>query len=372
VLAAAYRLAFLRRAPLGPADPARVRRVLVVRPDRLGDFVVTTPLLAFLREALPDAEVDLLAGPGNAALARADARLARVVVQRPGWRGWLRARREVRERAPDLVLSVIEGKGLREGLVACTFAPPGAHRATTARPKRYLGLFTHCARAAARRAHMADRVLAVGRAALGLPPAPDGTALARYPYAVGRRDEGEARAAAFAAEHAAAYGPGPFVVANAWAVEPQRHLGGARLAELLVLIAARHPGLRFVLAPPPGDLAEAEAAARAATAGGAPTVVYPPSPHVLDVVALLRRAAALVTPDTGLVHLAAAAGCPAVALYSPLATRLERWAPLGIPCRLLVAPPGAAVTAVPLADAADAFDALWAELGSAPGGRRGG
>jgi ADP-heptose:LPS heptosyltransferase len=365
VLAAVYRAVLLPAAPPGPAVPGAVRRVLVVRHDRLGDFVVTTPLLAFLREALPDADVDLLASPGNAALAEADPRLARVIVRGGGWRGWLRARRECRARRYDLVLSVIEGRGLREGIVAATFAAPAAHRVTTPRPKRYLGLFSYCARPAARRTHMADRVLAVGRAALGVPPLPDGGALACYPYALGRRPEGEARAAAFVA----GLGPGAFVVANAWAAEPHRRLDGARLAELLVMIAARHPGLRFVLTPPPSDLVEAEEAARRAAAAGAPTAVYPPSPHVLDVVALLRRAAAIVTPDTGLVHLAAAAGCPVVGLYSARSSLRERWAPVGVPNRLLVAPGASPITAIPLADAADAFDALWSEAGA--GGRAG-
>lgn len=366
-LAALYRTAFLRGAPGGPADPASVRRVLVVRPDRLGDFVVTTPLLAFLSAALPHAELDVLASPGNAALAQADPRVARVIVHDHTWRGWLRARRACRARAHDLVLSVIEGKGLREGLVAAAFAPPNARRATTPRPKRYLGFFSYCARPAGRRAHMADRVLAVGRAALGYPPAPDGAVLAEYPYAVGRRAEGAARAEAFVAELTARYGPGPLVAANAWAVEPQRHLGGERLAELLVLLARRHPETRFVLVAPPANRAEAEAAVAAAAARGAHAHLYPPSPHVLDVVELLRRAAALVTPDTGLVHLAAAAGCPVVALYSPRATRLEQWEPVGVPRRLLMAPPGAAVTAIPLADAAAAFDALWDKIAGRAG-----
>jgi ADP-heptose:LPS heptosyltransferase len=139
------------------------------------------------------------------------------------------------------------------------------------------------------------------------------------------------------------------------------------MAELVGLLAARHPGLAVVLVPPPPQARAAEAVARAAAAAGARALVYPPSPRLLDVVALLRRARALVTPDTGLVHLAAAAGCPVLGLYSPRSSRTDRWAPLGVPSRLLTAGPGQAVAEIPLAATADAFDALWAEV--TPGAR---
>ena len=358
LLAGCYRGLFGARGPGGPAPPNAVRRVLVVRHDRLGDWVVTTPLVALLRDALPHAEVDVLASPGNAALVAADPRVARVIVHDHTWRGWWRARRACRERGHDLVLSVIEGKGLREGVIAATVAGPGARRVTTPRPKRYLGFFTYAVRAAARRTHMAERVLAVGRGALALPPGFGPASVGRYPYAVGRDAGSEARADAFVAEH----GLGRFVVANAWAVEPQRNLGGARLAELLALVAARHPGVPFVLVPAPAQRTEAEVVVAAAAARGVRAFVYPPSPSVLGVVALLRRAAALLTVDTGLVHLAAACGCPVVALYSPRATRAGQWEPVGVPSRALTAPPGEAVTAIPLADAAAAFGALWSAL----------
>lgn len=43
------------------ADPARVRRILVVKPhDQLGDFLVATPALAALRARYPQARIDLV------------------------------------------------------------------------------------------------------------------------------------------------------------------------------------------------------------------------------------------------------------------------------------------------------------------------
>jgi lipopolysaccharide heptosyltransferase II len=44
-------------------QPREVRRVLLIRPDHLGDLLFTTPALAELRRALPEAHITYLVGP---------------------------------------------------------------------------------------------------------------------------------------------------------------------------------------------------------------------------------------------------------------------------------------------------------------------
>src|SRR5215475_13591395 len=38
-------------------------RILLVRPDHLGDLVITTPVLAAMREHVPEAEMTIMVGP---------------------------------------------------------------------------------------------------------------------------------------------------------------------------------------------------------------------------------------------------------------------------------------------------------------------
>ena len=55
--------------PAGPASNAP-RRILVIRPDHLGDLLFATPALHLLRASLPDAHIAALVGPwGEAVLA---------------------------------------------------------------------------------------------------------------------------------------------------------------------------------------------------------------------------------------------------------------------------------------------------------------
>ena len=50
-----------------PQDP---KRVLLVKPDHLGDFLLMSSILPLLRERYPDTSFDLLTGPWNKELAR--------------------------------------------------------------------------------------------------------------------------------------------------------------------------------------------------------------------------------------------------------------------------------------------------------------
>ena len=61
------------------------RRILVVRPDNVGDVVLLTPALRALRAAAPDARIELLASPAGAAAAPMIPELDGVLTASPSW-----------------------------------------------------------------------------------------------------------------------------------------------------------------------------------------------------------------------------------------------------------------------------------------------
>lgn len=56
----------LARVPLAMITPPARERILLVRPDHLGDVLLTTPAIQALRRARPDAELHALTGPWSA------------------------------------------------------------------------------------------------------------------------------------------------------------------------------------------------------------------------------------------------------------------------------------------------------------------
>src|SRR5262249_21318642 len=67
-----------RRRPLRAGDH-RIKRILVVRVDMLGDLVLTTPAIRALRLAYPEASIDVLAMPGTAAVLDGDPDISRIL-----------------------------------------------------------------------------------------------------------------------------------------------------------------------------------------------------------------------------------------------------------------------------------------------------
>lgn len=88
-LGLAGRATSLRRStadPLRAGDP-RVRRILVVRVDLIGDAVLSLPAVRALRRAYPRAEIDMLVSPPVAGVLAGHPDLSRVVIWNPHvWR----------------------------------------------------------------------------------------------------------------------------------------------------------------------------------------------------------------------------------------------------------------------------------------------
>lgn len=395
-----FRALFPNAAPAGRLPPTRVRRLLVARTDRVGDTVVFTPALNYLRAVLPpNAEIDVVTAAGATLLA-GDPRVHRVYT--PGRRLLARIRLlgALRARRYDVVLSVRLRDHLDEGLAAAFVAPRGAARVSVRRPTQHAGLFTHQVRVPPSQQHVLARLLYLAQAAVGDGPAPATADLARYPASLGRDAAAEARVAAMAA---AGWAGRPFVAFNAWGSDPKRCFGPALAAEIAAQIATRHPDLVVVLTPPPTAATEAAAIVQAATArlaehtgaadagragagrtgagrtgagrAGAAAqrpdavrvTLAPPVADLRDLVALLRRAAAVVTPDTANMHIASAVGTPLVAVYSSY-TAVDVWGAWGDqPRQVLHVPGDQALRALPAAAVAAAFDALRHSAGAAIG-----
>jgi lipopolysaccharide heptosyltransferase II len=63
----------------------RVRRLLVVRLDNLGDVLVTTPAIHAIKTSLPDASITLLASPVGAQVGRLNRDIDEVIVYQAPW-----------------------------------------------------------------------------------------------------------------------------------------------------------------------------------------------------------------------------------------------------------------------------------------------
>lgn len=91
------------------------------------------------------------------------------------------------------------------------------------------------------------------------------------------------------------------------------------------------------------------------------TLVAPVCPTILHVAALLKGFRIFITPDTGIVHVAASQGVPVVGLYCPNESHLPLWYPWKVPHEIISAP--SSVAEIEAEDVQDATERLIEKVG---------
>ena len=294
---------------------SHLNRILVIRPDHIGDVLLITPALRLLREAFPESEITVLVGPWSEAVLANSPHVDRVLTCRfPGFdrsqrRQGMRAYQQLRQDAERL-----RGEGyqlalnLREdfwwGAALAAFAgipyvwgfdvPECAPFLTHSQP---LQDDEHQAASNLR--------LAQAVAALGVEVENDDTQL-QFDFTPDDeqraemllRNAGLPDAAALIAIH-----PGSGAPVKNWAAAGWHAVGS---------VLAHDPDVHFLVTAGPAERALAEE-----VAAGLPrdrSVVIDQA-SLGELAALYARCALVLGPDSGPLHLAVAVGTPSVTLY---------------------------------------------------------
>jgi ADP-heptose:LPS heptosyltransferase len=295
-------------------------RVLVVRPDGLGDVLLTGPAVRAV--AASGAEVVFLAGPAGAEAAALLPGVSQVLTAELPW-----IAPEPGPFDPAIVTSL--GDRVRAAKVAAALIFTSFHQSPlpTALVLRMAGV----PRIAAISVDYPGSLLDVRhRLDEDVPEAERNLSLARaagYPLPAG--DDGRLAITAGRPERwEAAPLSGGYVVVHARASVPARAPSVHRVTAMVAALAGA--GHRVVLTG-----SEPDAPVTAAIAEQVTGVIDLGGRTRLDsLAAVLAGADVVVAPNTGAAHLAAAVGTPVVSLFAPVVPA-ARWAPYGVPHRVL-------------------------------------
>lgn len=90
-----------------PVDPAKIKKVLFMRYDKIGDMIVSLPVFDTLKKRYPHIEISILCSPGNYPVIKNDPRFATIYIYRKNvvhdFKQLLAMRRENFDCAVDLV-----------------------------------------------------------------------------------------------------------------------------------------------------------------------------------------------------------------------------------------------------------------------------
>lgn len=315
------------RFPAG--DPSAI---LVIRLDLLGDVLFSMQAVAGLRNAFPNARIDLMTLPYTAPLARlyteldevieVDSNLIRSVrgLLRPStWRSYARTLRLLRAHKYDLALSMAGGTASVAAVVA------GAGKVVGYQDEAYRGTLTHALPGGRYRERKSEveYVRALARAA-GATLFPDTLSV---PVPPASRQDVDALLAARGVK-----AEEQLVVIHAGAVNGSAKRWPARnWAEFASQLSSRS-GARIVLAGAPSDRTVAKEVMQFAPEG---TVDLVGQTDIPGLIALLHRADLVASGDSGPLHLANALRRPLLAVYGPTDPHIHGPFRPGAPSRLL-------------------------------------
>ena len=310
--------------PAPAVAPGSAPRVLLIRPDHLGDLLWLTPALRRLRRACPQAEVSVAAGPWGMPVLAGNLDIDRLIpIAFPGFtrrpKGGpaapytylLRAARELRRWRFDAAVVLRDDHWWGALLAALAGIPRRFGYATPDVAPFLTDLLPPPPRQHAALGNV-DLLDALGAALGGDSPPAD-----RHPGALPLRFDPtplDHRRADELLGPLAATGPAPPLIAiHPSAGAPVKLWDEGRLAAVADRLAAEF-GARVVLTGGPGDGPLTGAVARQM---GHAALDLTGRTKLGELAAVFQRCALALGPDSGALHLAVAVGAPTVHLYGP-------------------------------------------------------
>gem|GEM_PF-3037541 len=297
-----------------PLDPASTKRVLVIRDDGLGDAITTLPMIRLLRRLLPpSASIDVLCTHRNAQVFAALPDVTRLWFRPTSSADLLRLLLRLRREQYDVILLTVRNKTTASALLMRAIASPHTIRAASDRGQEYRWHFDFCSRIASAATNEWQATLNLVAELFG--------------YTLTERDcepffPRVERSWQIAAQHCKRLGLalGSYVVVNLSVYQPRNKWNTAQLHTTLAALCSE--GLHLIACGIESDLASYRDILDSL---GVPS--YPPTHDIHQIAGLIANARCIITPDTGIVHLATALGTPLVALYRSDGKAEHYWAP---------------------------------------------
>ncbi len=309
-----FRMVSPRRVPPALPIDAAGKKILMLRQDRIGDVLVSLPVVHALKAKFPTAHIDALFGSNNPFAATADPSFDTRFVYRKRFGADIPLILALRRRRYDILIDFMDNVSTSSTLLvqlinarcAVGIEKENGYAYDVAVPRLPQG--TH---------HIVDRLGELLRP-FGIDPAATDLRL-RYPLPV----TAEETAGVWFAMHAR----GAMIGINVSSSGASKHWADENFIAVIEGLKTSIPAAQFVVFSTPAEQRRAHSVAESTGA-----LVYPPGSFD-EFAAGVKRCAMLVTVDTSAVHLGAAFRVPTVGLFVHDRADLLPWVPYRTPHR---------------------------------------
>ncbi|MFN8359042.1 MAG: glycosyltransferase family 9 protein [Candidatus Kapaibacterium sp.] len=326
-----FRITLRNKQVALPLDIAAQKKILILRYDVLGDMIVTTPVFHLLHTKAPNCELHVLGTPRNVGVLAHDKRISKVLRYEGTFRSLLELRRIARREKYDCVIAMVFYKATKAGLWANWLSGRRATKITWANPKRahlYTALFNAQLPASPNDHTMSEIHVKFLCDTFGWEYRDD---LVQLSIALSTKNRD------YAEQYYRQFLGAPTLLINTTAGNSEREMTSGTVRELVGLLRNRYPRLHLLL-----NVAPSEKEKYATLYDSYPSNVHilPYSEDVLDFCAVVSRSSAVISPDTAIIHIAAAFMRPIVGIYKNSVRHAKQWGPQHGQCVLVLSDDG--------------------------------
>ena len=298
-----------------PLNPAEVKSILILRPDKIGDMVVTVPLIHAVKERFPHVTLHVMASPRNVEIIRDDPHVDAIHLYIKNiWKDGQTIYR-LRRKNFDIIYDPICHDSITGLLLSRIIKNNSALVAS--RKLNLIKFYDYAEKYEPDgRDHNIDNGLILFKAFGISPESVDPFRPVFLPL------ESKEKAAKFRRELPSS---GKILIGiNISAGSATRTLSPQKYIAILKMIRSRLPEAQFIIISIPVDR---HTARKILTESNIDALLIPDNLSLLDVGAIISHLDILITPDTSLVHIARLMKIPVVAIYSGHRRNYFFWRP---------------------------------------------
>ncbi len=329
----------------GTIDITRIKKLLILRHDAIGDMIVTTPIFRNLKKLNPNLYIAVFARPANAEIIRFNPYVDRIHILPSNW---FRMAAEIivaRKEDYDVVLQFVFNKTTSGALMANLIAPRGIKVAQGA--EKYGFYFNRFLKLSRYSTHMAEVLAAYVEEVFGIRFMDKDFSLE-----IDVDAKSEANVNNFLRENRLRRKTSNFTDARSYVVFNLSAKDQARKLSLSQgIVLAKHlageKNMAVILVSAPDDIEMRKKVANGVSSGFCRSFVPRGEMVLLEIASLIEGALCVFTPDTSIIHFASAKGTPVMGLFRHQKMTTE-WLPYKVNHVALLAPESLTVSEIPV------------------------
>jgi ADP-heptose:LPS heptosyltransferase len=330
-----------------PLDLKSIKSILILRYDRIGDMIVTTPVFKGLKEANPHLRIGVLASRKNAEIIRHNPFVDQIHILPQHW--WqlvweiVKARRE----RYNVVLNLVFNRTTSGGVLANLIAPDGIKIGQG--DDKYRFYFNILLKLARQSNHMVETLASIIKTVFDIHLSQDQLA---FEIIVDRKttDIIEAYWMKYNLQPRVPSGNKgiPYIVFNLSANDSVRRIS-AEQALLIGEYLNSITSYRTLLVHAPNDSIMCKAKEQLIEKTRCLPFPERGTATLLEIAAVIKGAAAVISPDTSIIHFASAAQTPIVGFYTSMQD-VHEWLPFQVDHKIVLSERNQATSSIPIQD----------------------